>query len=79
AVIGIPHPELGEQGLALCEMKPGAARDPQAIIEHCRKSLASYKVPKLVEFVEELPRNPTGKVMKAVLREPYWAGRERKV
>lgn len=78
-VIGIPHPDLGEQGLALCELKPGATCDEQAIIAHCRQSLASYKVPKRVEFVDELPRNPTGKVLKAVLREPYWVGRERKL
>jgi long-chain acyl-CoA synthetase len=49
------------------------------IIQFCRKSLASYKKPKTVEFVEELPRNPQGKILKRVLREKYWAHRERKI
>lgn len=44
-----------------------------------RKHLASFKMLRTVEFVEALPRNPSGKVLKRVLREPYWAGREKRV
>ncbi len=79
AAIGVPHADLGEQVLAVCEMKPGAARDPEALIAHCRRTLAGYKLPRLVVFVDDLPRNPTGKVMKTVLRAPYWSGRDRTV
>ena len=79
AVIGAPHADLGEQVLAICEMKPGAPRDAEALIGHCRRTLAGIKVPRQVVFVDELPRNPTGKVMKTVLRAPYWSGRDRKV
>jgi len=79
AVIGVPDADMGEQVLAICEMKPGAPRDPEGLIAHCRLTLASYKVPKAVAFIDELPRNPTGKVTKTVLRAPYWAGRDRKV
>ncbi len=79
AVIGIPDPDMGEQVLAVCEMKPLAEHDPESLIAHCRKTLAGYKVPKSVRFIDELPRNATGKVTKNVLREPYWAGRERRI
>ena len=51
----------------------------EEIIQFCKKSLASYKKPKSVEFVSELPRNPQGKILKRVLRERYWTNRERKI
>jgi acyl-CoA synthetase (AMP-forming)/AMP-acid ligase II len=49
------------------------------LIRHCGRSLAGYKKPRSVEFVEALPKNPSGKVLKRVLREPYWAGISRRV
>ena len=75
AVIGLPHSDLGEQVLAICEMIPSAPHEGEALIAHCRTKLAVYKVPRMIEFRDELPRNATGKVTKQVLREPYWRGR----
>lgn len=79
AVIGTPHPDLGEQVTAICEMAPGAPRDVPGLLAYCRESLSGIKVPRLIMFVDELPRTPTGKVTKNRLREPFWHGRERKV
>jgi fatty-acyl-CoA synthase len=69
AVIGVPDPMYGEAVCAYVELKPGAAADEAALIEHCRASIASYKKPKYVRFVEALPRTSSGKVMKKDLRE----------
>jgi acyl-CoA synthetase (AMP-forming)/AMP-acid ligase II len=60
-------------------MKPGATLDPNELIAWCRERLARYKVPRTVDVLAELPRNPTGKVLKRELRKPYWEGRERQV
>ena len=49
------------------------------MIKHCKANLSSYKKPKSVAFVDELPRNPSGKVLKRVLREEYWGDKDRKV
>jgi len=77
AVIGVPSDEYGEQPLAFCEARPGA--DAESVLAFCRERLARYKHPREVIFVEELPRNPTGKVTKSVLRAPYWQGHARQV
>jgi acyl-CoA synthetase (AMP-forming)/AMP-acid ligase II len=69
AVIGVPDERLGEVGLAL--VVADDALDPAAVIAFCRERLANYKVPRRVEFVDALPRNPSGKVLKAQLREEY--------
>jgi len=79
AVIGIPDDEFGEQVKAFIELKPGATAMPEDIIAHAKDHLASYKRPKSVDIVAELPRNTMGKLLKRELREPYWKGRERKV
>lgn len=79
AVIGIPDDEFGEQVKAFIELRPGTAASPEEIIEHAKQHLASYKRPKSVEIVAELPRNTMGKLLKRELREPYWRGRERRV
>ncbi|MEN3351008.1 MAG: long-chain acyl-CoA synthetase [Bradyrhizobium sp.] len=79
AVIGIPDDEFGEQVKAFCELKPGHTTDQAAILDFCRDHLASYKRPKLLSIVDELPRNTMGKLLKRELREPYWKGRERNV
>jgi acyl-CoA synthetase (AMP-forming)/AMP-acid ligase II len=71
AVIGVPDERLGEVGLALIVGKPGAPLDAQDVVARCRERLANYKVPRRVEFVATLPRNPAGKVLKTVLREEY--------
>ncbi|HEY7048711.1 MAG TPA: AMP-binding protein [Jatrophihabitantaceae bacterium] len=76
AVIGIPDEKWGELVTALV-VADGVTSDE--LIAHCRSSLAGYKCPKRVEFVETLPRTATGKLQKFKLREPYWAGHERQV
>lgn len=77
AVIGVPSDEYGEQPLAFCEARAGAKAED--VLAFCRGRLATYKLPREVIFVDELPRNPTGKVTKATLRAPYWQGRTRQV
>lgn len=62
AVVGCPDPEWGEIVKAVVELKPGCSVSAEALIEHCRRHLASYKKPRVVEFVAELPRTTTGKI-----------------
>ncbi|MEO0651027.1 MAG: long-chain-fatty-acid--CoA ligase [Planctomycetota bacterium] len=79
-VIGIPSEHFGEEVLAF--VVPRDRDDaPQArqVIRHCRERLARFKCPTGVEFVDALPRNAAGKLLKRELREPFWAGRERLV
>ncbi|TSE34915.1 malonate--CoA ligase [Tepidimonas charontis] len=73
AVIGVPHPEWGEVGLALVIAQPGATLDPDALLAALRGRLAGYKIPKRCVLVDELPRNAMGKVQKNLLRE-RWRG-----
>ncbi len=79
AVIGIPDDEFGEQVKAFVELKPGLAATADDLLAHCKQELASYKRPKSVDIVAELPRNTMGKLLKKDLRAPYWKDRERKV
>ncbi len=79
AVIGVPDERWGESVLAIVVLKPGESLTEEDLIRYCKDNVASYQAPKLVEFVEELPRNPSGKVLKRELREPYWEGRESKI
>jgi acyl-CoA synthetase (AMP-forming)/AMP-acid ligase II len=79
AVIGVPDDRWGEAVKAIVVLKPGAAADPEVIIAHCRTLIAGYKAPKTIDFIDVLPRNPSGKVLRRELREPYWRGRERRV
>ena len=71
AIIGIPDIEWGERVRALVVKKPGAEVSMQDVVEHCRPRMAGFKRPEDVVFVDELPRNPMGKVLKRVLREEY--------
>ncbi|GAB3130278.1 FadD3 family acyl-CoA ligase [Tsukamurella serpentis] len=68
AVIGVPEARLGEVGKAFVVLTPGHRVTEEAVIDHCRQYLANFKVPRSVVFVDELPRNATGKVLKRVLR-----------
>jgi long-chain acyl-CoA synthetase len=79
AVIGVPDAIWGEAVKALVVLKPGAPADAEGIIAFARTRIAAFKAPKSVEFVDALPRNPSGKVLRRVLREPYWAGTDRGV
>ena len=71
AVIGVPDERWGESGLAVVALKAGQTLEAEAIIEHCRANLARYKVPREVAFVETLPRNAAGKVLKRDLRDRF--------
>ncbi|MFH1036423.1 MAG: long-chain fatty acid--CoA ligase [Pseudomonadota bacterium] len=66
AVIGVPHPVKGEVPKAFVSLKPGSEIGAEDILEHCRHSLAPYKLPQ-IEFMPDLPKNPTGKIMKKEL------------
>ena len=68
AVIGVPDERLGEVGKAFVVVKPGVALDEAAVIAYARQHLANFKAPRSVEFLDVLPRNPGGKVIKPVLR-----------
>ena len=78
-VIGVPSEKWGETPLALVVTAEGAGVSGGEIIDFCRREMATYKCPTAVEFVDELPRGATGKVLKNVLRDPYWEGRDRKI
>jgi HIP---CoA ligase len=69
AVVGAPDPRLGEVGQAFIVRRPGHALDTADVLAFCRERLANYKVPRRVEFLDALPRNPSGKVLKRLLRE----------
>jgi acyl-CoA synthetase (AMP-forming)/AMP-acid ligase II len=78
-VLGIPHEYWGEAVHAVVVREPGASVSEAEIIDFCGKSLAGYKKPKSVEFVEELPVSGYGKVLRRELRDRYWAGHDRKL
>jgi long-chain acyl-CoA synthetase len=79
AVIGVPDDTWGETVKAVVVRAPGSDVSSEEIIASCRTRLAHYKCPTSVDFAESLPRNPSGKILKRELREPYWVGRERRV
>lgn len=79
AVIGIPNDEFGEEVKAFCELKPGHEVTERELLQFAADHLASYKRPRSIEFVSELPRNTMGKVLKRELRAPYWKNKERNV
>ena len=79
AVIGVPDATWGEAVKAICVAKPGHTVDPTSVIAWARERIAGFKVPKTVDVIPELPRNPTGKILRRALRAPYWDGRERQV
>ncbi|MBG9388036.1 acyl-CoA synthetase [Caenimonas aquaedulcis] len=79
AVIGVPDEKWGEAVMAVVSLKDGRTATPAEIIEHCRTLIAGYKCPRHVEFRDALPLSGAGKIMKNVLREPYWEGKKRSV
>jgi acyl-CoA synthetase (AMP-forming)/AMP-acid ligase II len=79
-VFGVPHEKWGEAPLATVVVAAGCDLDEETVIGTCRQLLGSYKKPASVAFrTEPLPRSPVGKIQRKVLREPYWAGEERRV
>jgi len=79
AVIGVPHERWGETAKAIVVRAPGVEISEQDVIDYAREHLARFKCPTSVEWVDALPRNPSGKILKKDLRAPYWEGRERQV
>ena len=82
AVIGVPNEEMGEEVKAVVQLVDGAVAGPEVeaeLLAHCRSELATYKCPRTIDFVDELPRDPNGKLYKRVLRERYWEGHDSRV
>ena len=79
AVFGIPDPEFGEALGAAVQCLPGVTLSQQEVVDFLQQRLASYKLPKVVQWVSEMPREDTGKIFKRKLREPYWAGMARTI
>jgi len=79
AVIGVPDEKWGEVGKALVIPVPDSGVTAEDILAFARERLAGFKCPRSVDFVEAIPRNPTGKILKRELRDPFWEGHERRV
>jgi len=79
AVIGVPSEKWGETVKALVVKAPGSDPSEEEIIKFAKERIASYKCPTSVDWIDALPRNPSGKILKRELRAPYWEGRERNV
>ncbi|MGP8049659.1 MAG: long-chain-fatty-acid--CoA ligase [Desulfobaccales bacterium] len=79
AVIGVPDARWGEAVKAVVALHPGASATEEELIAFCKDNMAGYKKPKSVDFIDTLPKNNYGKVVKRELRAKYWEGRERKI
>jgi long-chain acyl-CoA synthetase len=79
AVIGIPDEEYGEKLCAILQVKPGVALTAAHVQEHLRGEIASFKIPKVIEFRAHLGREDSGKLFKRQLREDYWKGHDRRI
>jgi long-chain acyl-CoA synthetase len=81
-VIGVPSEEYGEEVKAVVVLNDGIPNDgdtERSLLEHCRGALSAIDCPRSIDFVESLPRDPSGKLMKPALRAKYWSGRERQI
>ena len=79
AVIGVPDEKWGEAIKAIVSLREGKKATQEEIINFCKEYLASYKKPKSLEFIDAIPKNAYGKVLKRELREKYWTGQARRV
>jgi long-chain acyl-CoA synthetase len=79
AVIGVPSERWGEEVMAIVVPRPGTSPTLEAITDWARTRIARFKVPRQMTLVDELPRNAGQKVLRRVLREPYWQGHARRV
>ena len=82
AVFGIPHEDWGEEIKAVVEPAAGVEPSDELTAElaaFCRERLAKFKIPRTFDYIDEMPRDPNGKLYKRKLRDPYWAGRDRAI
>ena len=79
AVIGVPDEQWGESVKAVIELRPGANATAEELLAFCGEHLADYKKPRSIDFVDALPRNPAGKLLKTLIREPYWKNAGRRI
>ncbi len=78
-VVGIPDDKWGEAVAAFVALRNGQEADDAALIAFAKDRLAGYKVPKSVHFIDEVPKSPVGKLLRRAVRDPFWAGRERRI
>jgi acyl-CoA synthetase (AMP-forming)/AMP-acid ligase II len=79
AVVGVPDEKWGEAVKAVAVLKPGEQLSESEVIAYCKAHLAGYKCPRSVDFIDSLPMNPTGKILKREIREKYWKGCDAKI
>ena len=79
AMIGVPDERWGEAVKAIVVLRPAQSASATTIVAYARKRIAGYKLPKSIDFVDHLQRNPSGKILKRELRERYWRGQKRRV
>jgi long-chain acyl-CoA synthetase len=79
AVFGIPDAEFGEGLAAAVQLLPGTQLDAAAVQSFLRERIANYKVLRIVDIHQQLPREDTGKIFKRKLRDPYWQGQQRAI
>ena len=79
AVIGVPDDKWGEAVKAVVQLKPGAEASEDEIIALCKEAIGAVKAPKSVDFREDLPRSPVGKVLKREIRDAFWQGKSRAI
>lgn len=78
-VIGVPDQKWGESVLGFVVVRTGATAETEALRRHCQERLARYKVPKKIRFIDAVPMSAVGKPLRRALRDPFWAGMDRRV
>lgn len=79
AVVGVPDETTGESIVAYVQPRPGSTVTSRDLVLHLRDRVAAFKLPRAYEVVDEIPRNPSGKILRRTLRDPHWSGRDRRV